>query len=302
MKQIPPLNGLRAFDAAGRHLNFRAAADEMGVTQGAVAQQVRQLEAHLGMPLFERVPKGLAFTPNGRSYHARIASAFEDLRSATETLRPEPGKVLVSITPTFAAKWLIPNLPEFSAIHPKIDLGIIATEKVSSFHSDGIDLAVRQAHPPFGAALQADLLFRQRVIAVAAPSLVGAHGPPPGPETLRHLPKLHDAHGLWPAFLGMLGVTDKGGAGLRLSQTALAIDAALSGQGVALVSDFLVQRDIAAGRLIQMTPAVLEGGRDFYLLSRRGMKCGPTARAVRDWIRSKAAAAPVAPLKRTEPR
>ncbi len=143
MNHLPPLNGLRAFDAAGRHLNFRAAADEMGVTQGAVAQQVRQLEAQLGLPLFDRLPKGLAFTSVGRGYHARVATAFADLRAATETLRPEPDKVLVSVTPTFAAKWLIPNLPDFSAAYPKADLRILATERVSSFHGDGIDLAVR---------------------------------------------------------------------------------------------------------------------------------------------------------------
>src|SRR5690554_528812 len=169
MTHIPPLNGLRAFDVAGRHLNFRSAADEMGVTQGAVAQQVRQLEARLGIPLFERQPKGLAFTPAGRSYHGRIAIAFEELRAATASLRPEPGRVLVSVTPTFAAKWLIPNLPEFSAAHPQIDLQILATEKVSSFHGDGIDVAIRQGKPPFGAVLDVVRLFRQEIIAVAAP-------------------------------------------------------------------------------------------------------------------------------------
>jgi LysR family glycine cleavage system transcriptional activator len=149
MAQLPPLNALRAFDAAGRHLNFRAAADEMGVTQGAVAQQLHLLEAHLGVPLFDRLPKGLAFTSPGRGYHTKVAAAFTDLRSATDILRPEPGKVLVSVTPTFAAKWLIPILPEFSAAHPEIDLRILATEKVSSFYGDGIDLAVRQAQLPF---------------------------------------------------------------------------------------------------------------------------------------------------------
>ena len=104
---LPPLNGLRAFETAGRRLNFRMAADELGVTQGAVAQQVRQLEAHLGLPLFERLPKGLAFTSSGRSYHAQVSAAFEELRNATNNLKPEPGKVLISVTPTFAAKWLI---------------------------------------------------------------------------------------------------------------------------------------------------------------------------------------------------
>ncbi|QYX57502.1 LysR family transcriptional regulator [Roseovarius sp. SCSIO 43702] len=287
MSRLPPLNALRAFDVAGRHLNFRAAADEMGVTQGAVAQQVRQLEAHLGLPLFERLPKGLAFTASGRSYHARIATAFEELRAATETLRPEKGKVVVSVTPTFAAKWLIPNLPDFSAAHPEIDLVVLATERVSSFHGDGIDLAIRQGKPPFGAALEVVRLFRQEVIAVAAPALVGGHGVPLAPETLSRLPKLHDAHDLWPAFLGQLDVADRGGRGLRLNQTTLALDAALSGQGVALVSSFLAERDIADRRLVQVRPETLRGEQDFYLLTERARPRGSAVQTAFDWFASK---------------
>ncbi|WP_415183212.1 LysR substrate-binding domain-containing protein [Phaeovulum sp.] len=288
MTQLPPLNGLRAFNVTGRHLNFRAAADEIGVTQGAVAQQVRQLEAHLGVSLFERLPKGLAFTPSGRGYHARVATAFEDLRAATETLRPEPGKVLVSVTPTFAAKWLIPNLPDFSAAYPQIDLGILATEKISSFHGDGIDLAIRQGQPPFGAALDAIRLFRQEIIAVAAPSLIAGQRVPLDPEALSRLPKLHDAHNLWPEFLKQLKVEDRGGHGLRLSQTALAMDAALSGQGAALVSRFFAGRDIAANHLVQITPETLSGKRDFYLLALRGSKRSASIQAVVEWFASKA--------------
>lgn len=288
MNGIPPLNGLRAFDVTGRHLNFRAAADELGVTQGAVAQQVRQLEAHLGIPLFERLPKGLAFTPSGRSYHARVATAFEELRAATETLRPEPGKILVSVTPTFAAKWLIPNLSGFSAAHPEIDLAVLATEKVSSFHGDGIDLAIRQGQPPFGAALEAVRLFRQEIIAVAAPSLIAGHRLPLDPQILSRLPKLHDAHDLWPAFLRKLKLEDQGGHGLRLSQTALTMDAALSGQGAALVSSFLAKRDIAANRLVRLTPASLFGEHDFYLLVMRGANRRSSTQVVVDWFVSKA--------------
>ncbi len=287
MTQLPPLNGLRAFDVTGRHLTFRAAADEMGVTQGAVAQQVRQLEAHLGIPLFERLPKGLAFTPAGRSYHARVATAFGDLHAATETLRPEPSKVLVSVTPTFAAKWLIPNLPDFSAKHPEIDLAVLATEKISSFHGDGIDLAIRQGQPPFGASLDAIRLFRQEIIAVAAPSLVAGQRLPLAPETLSRLPKLHDSHDLWPAFLKQLKVEDLGGHGLRLSQTTLAMDAALSGQGAALVSSFLATRDIAAHHLVQIAPETLLGNQDFYLLAARGSRRNSSTQAVVDWLTSK---------------
>ena len=292
MNQLPPLNALRAFDVAGRHLNFRAAADEMGVTQGAVAQQVRQLEAHLGIQLFDRLPKGLAFTAAGRAYYARVSAAFADLQTATETLYPASAKVLVSVTPTFAAKWLIPNLPEFSASHPQVDLRILATEKLSSFHGDGIDLAIRQTQPPFGASLEAIRLFRQEVIAVASPAFVAGHHLPLDREALAGLRKLHDAHDLWPPFLAAIGVADRSGHGLRLSQTSLAIEAAVSGQGIALVSRFLAERDIAANRLVDVVAESMPGKQDFYLLALRGPKRSPSVQTVIDWLVSKGATAP----------
>jgi LysR family transcriptional regulator, glycine cleavage system transcriptional activator len=288
MRDLPPLNALRAFDVAGRHLNFRAAADEMGLTQGAVAQQVRLLEAHLALKLFERLPKGLAFTTVGRGYHARVATAFADLQDATQVLRPDSDKVLISVTPSFAAKWLIPNLPAFSAQHPDIDLRILATEKVSSFHGDGIDLAVRQARPPFGAALDAVCLFRQDIIAVAAPQLLQGLNLPVDGVALSRLPKLHDAHDLWPAFLQNMQANDNSGRGLRLSQTALAIDAALSGQGVALVAKFLVSRELASGSLVQVTPETMDGKQDFYLLAERNTKRSVAVNTVRHWLLSMA--------------
>ncbi|MDP5217098.1 LysR substrate-binding domain-containing protein [Ruegeria sp. 2205SS24-7] len=288
MAQLPPLNALRAFDAAGRHLNFRAAADELGVTQGAVAQHVRQLEAQLGLPLFERLPKGVSFTPAGRGYHARIAAAFQELRAATEALRPTPGKVLISVTPSFAAKWLIPNLPDFAASHPDIDLQILATENVSRFHGDGIDLAVRQGEPPFGAALEAMRLFRQDIIAIAAPSLIAGSPLPLDPTVLADLPKLHDTHDLWPDYLQALGIEDQSGRGLRLSQTTLSIDAARAGQGIALVSRFLVAGELAAGQLVQIRPEVLSGKQNFYLLAARSKRRDPATQAVLDWFSSKA--------------
>ncbi len=288
MTSLPPLNGLRAFDVSGRRLNFRAAADEMGVTQGAVAQQVRQLEAHLGITLFDRLPKGLSLTPAGRRYHTRISAAFEELRSATAQLKPEPGKVLISVTPTFASKWLIPNLPDFSEKHPDIDLRILATEKVSSFHSDGINLAVRQGKPPFGASLEARLLFRQEVIAVAAPSLVKGEKLPVSPDTLSRLAKIHDAHELWPKLLAQTGVSDKSKRGLQLSQTALAVDAAASGQGAALVSRFLVLNELKAGKLIELGYSFTTGAQDFYLLSLRNAASTTKVGDVIVWLANQA--------------
>ncbi|MEP4037954.1 LysR substrate-binding domain-containing protein [Pseudophaeobacter sp.] len=284
MEALPPLNALRAFEVAGRYLNFRLAAQEMGLTQGAVAQQVRLLEAHLGMPLFERHAKGLAFTSAGRGYHAAVAASFDGLRAATGVLRPEPEKVLISVTPAFAAKWLIPNLPSFSERHPEIDLRIMATEKLSSFHSEGINLAIRQGAPPFGAALEAVCLFRQEVIAVASPNLTAAGTLPLSASALAKLSKLHDGHDLWPQFLARIGVEDQSGRGLRLNQVALAIDAAISGQGVALVPRFLVARDLEAGTLLQVTDQVLEGDKGFYLLTEPRKKRGKAVEQVRHWL------------------
>ena len=284
MTDLPPLNGLRAFEAAGRYLNFRAAADELGVTQGAVAQQVRGLEDHVGMPLFERLPKGLAFTAAGRGYHVRIAEAFTTLREASAVLQPQTAKVLISVTPTFAAKWLIPHLPDFTARYPDIDLRILATEKVSSFHADGIDLAVRLGEPPFGAVLEAHLLFRQEIVAVAAPGLLAERSGPLDRDALAAMPKLHDTHDLWPLFLRQCGVTQSRGRDIRLSQTALAIDAALAGQGVALASRFLVAADLEAGRLMQVVPQILAGAGDFFLLARRGTKRSEAAATTFGWL------------------
>lgn len=282
MIEFPPLNGLRAFDASGRRLSFRAAADELGVTQGAVAQQVRQLEAHLGIVLFDRLPKGLALTDAGRTYHNRVSAAFDELRSATAQLKPAPGKVLISVTPTFASKWLIPNLPDLAETHPEIDLRILATEQVSSFHSDGIDLAIRQGSPPFGAALNATLLHKQDIIAVVAPEMVndGYFGI----KDLGHLPKIHDTHDLWPTMLAKIGIADTSKRHLRLSQTALAVDAAISGQGVALVNRFLASREINAGKLVEIGSLPSVETQDFYLLSVRKPKPNADVETVISWL------------------
>ena len=282
---LPPLNALRAFEAAGRPLTFRAAADELGVTQGAVAQHVRGLEAQMGLRMFLREARGLSLTEEGRAYHAAVSQAFAQLSEATARLRPAPGHVTISVAPAFASKWLIPRLPGFGTAHPEIDLRVMATERVTSFHSDGIDLAVRQGEPPFGASIRADPLFRQEILAVCAPDMPPGIAPPFGPETLSALTLLHDTHDLWPRYLreAFPGMRAAHPRGIRFSQTTLGLDAALAGQGVALASRFLVDRDLTAGRLVQAMGHVLRGRRDFYLLASRS-RMSPATAAARDWL------------------
>lgn len=126
--RLPPLNGLRAFEAAARHLNFRLAAEELGVTQGAVAQQVRGLEADLDIKLFDRLPRAIALTTQACGYADHLRRAFELMAEATSALRPEPLRSTISVTATFAAKWLIPRLPDFAAAHPQLELRILASD------------------------------------------------------------------------------------------------------------------------------------------------------------------------------
>lgn len=266
--KLPSLNGLKVFEVAARHLNFRLAAEELGVTQGAVAQQVRGLEAELGVKLFERLPRTLALTGEGRSYIADIRRAFEIIAQATGDLRPQPVRLTISVTPAFASKWLIPRLPDFMERHAGLDLHILATERISSFQADGVDLAVRYGRPPFGPGLAVELLFEQEIIAVCSPMLLRGRQVPRTTEELAGYALLHDAHNFWPAFIDTyLGQCKQASfKGISFSQTSHAIEAAIAGQGIALANRDFVARDLEEGRLTRIFEGSLRGPSDFYLV------------------------------------
>ncbi|MFJ2995497.1 transcriptional regulator GcvA [Pandoraea sp. NPDC087047] len=284
--RLPSLNALRAFEAASRHLNFRLAAEELGVTQGAVAQQVRGLEAELGMKLFERHPRALSLTENGRRYAGSVRRAFEMLTEATQALRPEPLRLTVSVTPTFASKWLIPRLPAFLETHPDIDLRILATDRLSHFHADAVDLAVRYGRPPFGGGLVVEPLFEEVQVAVACPTVVAALGHPDETGNLRGHALLHDAHNAWPQFLELALPTASLSAvkNVRFNQTALAIDAAVAGQGLALAHRDFVAADIAAGRLVRLFDTELRTGAGFYIVHPRRTRHAAQIADVHEWL------------------
>lgn len=285
--KLPPLNGLRAFEVAARHLNFRSAAEELGVTQGAVAQHVRGLEAELGVKLFERLPKSLALTGEGRSYIADISRAFELISNATANLKPLPVKLTVSTTPSFASKWLIPRLPDFTARHPGLDLHILATDRISGFQADGVDLAIRYGSPPFGPGLAAELLFEQEIIAVCNPSLIPQGSEPRNADQLARYMLLHDVHNFWPEFIEKyLG----GGEpalfkGISFSQTSHAIEAAIAGQGIAVATSNFVAMDIQAGRLRRLFAGSLKARSDFYFVKPRYRK-SESVDKLQDWMRA----------------
>ncbi|WP_413989981.1 LysR substrate-binding domain-containing protein [Labrys okinawensis] len=288
--RLPSLNGLRVFEVAARQLNFRLAAEELGVTQGAVAQQVRGLEAELGVKLFERLPRTLALTEAGRTYVANIRRAFELITEATATLRPEPQHLTISVTPTFASRWLIPRLPDFTTAHPDIDLRIVANDRIANFQTDAVDLAVRHGRPPFGPGLNAELLFEHVLVAVASPLLIEKLGRPEEGANLGRYPLLHDAHDLWPSFLEQAFPMGPPAAAknIRFNQTSLAIEAAIAGQGLALASRLFIDDDLAAGRLVPLFGKELRGGSDFYLIWPRKPRHAASVSEVRQWLSSAA--------------
>lgn len=287
--QLPSLNALKAFEVAARHLNFRLAAEELGVTQGAVAQQIRGLETDLGVKLFERLPRTLALTSEGRNYIADIRRAFETIARATNGLRPQPVRLTISTTPTFASKWLIPRLPDFTARYPDLDLHVLATDRMSSFQADGVDLAVRYGRPPFGPGLATELLFEQEIVAVCSPMLLAERLSPGTLEELAEYTLLHDALNFWPEFIEKhLGSGEQTSfRGISFSQTSLAIEAAIAGQGVVLANRDFVSRDMAEGRLIRVLEGSLLGPSNFYLVWPRHRK-SPSRDMVIAWMAGEA--------------
>ncbi|MGE8517271.1 MAG: LysR substrate-binding domain-containing protein [Alcaligenes nematophilus] len=277
-RSLPPLNALRAFEASGRRLSFRAAADELGVTQGAVAQQVRALEEHLGIALFQRHPRGLLLTVSGAAYLVDVTRAFDTLADATGRLLQRPDTVTISVTPTVAAKLLIPRLGDLQAALPEVELRTVATEALSDFERDQVDIAVRLTRPPFAPDLEAQLLFRQDLVAVASPRLLGDRMLPLSLEQLRALPLLHDTQGHWASFLKTSGKLP----GAVFNQTTLALDAAMAGQGVAMACKAFVAADLAAGSLVQVAEAGAMGP-DFYLLRKRSTPARASVEAVWEW-------------------
>lgn len=260
------------------------------MTQGAVAQQVRGLEAVLGVKLFDRLPRGLALTEEGRAYCTPVRRAFELIEQATEAVRPRKTVLSISVTPSFATKWLVPRLGHFSEAHPDLEVRILASEGLANFQSDGVDIAVRHGRPPFGSGLTADLLLPLEVSAVCSPSLVSDDRPLAAIQDLERHVLLQDTHGLWPIFLqrASKGAPVNIVRTIKFSQTSLAIDAAIAGQGVALADDALVEEDIEAGRLCRPFDVSVRGDMGFYLVAARQSRNPENVRRMKDWLLAQA--------------
>ena len=270
------------FDAAARHLNFRRAAEELNLTQGAVAQQVRRLEQELGFKLFHRKARGLDLTESGKQYHGPIRQALGIIIDATESFSSVDKVVKISVQPSLAAKWLVPRLHEFQRSNPDIDVQVIATETLADFKSDGVDLAIRQGELKSDSDIEATLLAPVNLRAVCSPQYASDCRQIGDLSDFTAHPLIQDGHYLWDRIFKEGGITCMPRKN-EFNQTSLAMEAAANGQGVALVAELLAQDDIKSGRLVEIWKAGQISNDGFYLLTPKHRKPKAAVRTIVQW-------------------
>ena len=238
-KRLPPLNAVKAFEAAARHLSFTRAAEELFVTQAAVSHQIKALEDFLGLKLFRRKNRSLLLTEEGQSYFLDIKDIFTQLSDATDRLlaRSAVGSLTVSMSPSFAIQWLVPRLAKFSEKNPDIDVRIKAVDAEFSALSDDVDVAIYYGQGNWP-GLRADKLRNEVLIPVCSPMLLNGPKPLEKPADLKYHTLLHDmSRHDWQAWFRQCGVTDVNvNQGPIFSHSSLVLQAAAHGQGVAPTS------------------------------------------------------------------
>lgn len=306
--RLPPLNALRVFEAAARHLSFKDAASELSITQAAVSHQIRSLEEYLGVELFRRAGRGVQLTEAARAALPRLREGFDALAAAVETIRERASETDLVITapPVFAARWLMPRLPDFAKREPAIDVKVVASSKMVDagaldsaalvsnldLRSDtsGVEIHLGAGDYP---GFRADRLFAVSMTAVANPELVASDDPA---ELAKHV-LLHDdamdlvAHGnAWQKWLeaaGVEGVVD-GTRGPHFSSNILSLEAASQKLGVALALRPLVDADIASQRLVAPFAIELRPQSAYYLVCPEVIADRPAVSAFRKWLLEKA--------------
>ena len=291
-RRLPPLNALRAFEAAARHLSFTRAASELHVTQTAISHQIRALEERLGVRLFRRLPRGLLLTEEAQRYLPPIRDAFDQIALATERLTAVGGSatLTVSVLPSFATKWLVPRLGRFRAAHPDLDLRISASSQLVDFARDDVDVGIRMGRGTYP-GLRVERLFGESLVPVCSPQLLEGAQPLRRPEDLRHHLLLHDEdYAGWELWLGLAGVEGVDARrGPIFTDSGMVVQAAAEGQGVALARRLLAAGDLAAGRLIQPFDVSIPHDLAYYLVCPEATAEQPKIAAFRGWLMAEAA-------------
>ena len=291
--RLPPLNSLRAFEAAARHASFVKAAAELHVTPAAVSHQVKALEDHLGATLFKRLPRGLVLTAQGRACLPDLTKGFAHLVRAVQEVRAEGlgGPLTVSVLPSFATLWLVPRLQGIFDAYPDVELRVRADFRRTDFAREDVDLVIRYGLGTYP-GLWSRLLLREDVFPVCAPALLNRPHPLRRLGDLRHHTLLHDievstaeASLTWRHWLRDAGVTGvEPDRGPKFSDSVMLTEAAVRGQGIALGRTALVADHLASGRLIRPFPIRRPADYAYYVVAPEANAVLARVRAFVQWL------------------
>ena len=293
MNKLPPLKALQAFESAGRHLSFTLAAKELNVTPGAISQQIRQLEEFFEVKLFNRLNRTIVLSDGGQLLLPAIGNGFQQLREGVNLLQQRAGGGPLTITsaPSFISKWLIPRLSRFKARHPQIDVRIDTSDRLVDFSREDIDVGIRFGDGQYP-ELETIFLFSFDLIAVCSPELLHQGQELKKVSDLKNFTLLHSNHDEldpgWPDWAMWLKVVDAGEVdashGIYFNQSDQLFQAAIDGQGVALLANVMADPEVAAGRLVQPFSARLPVQLNYHLVTSPYKARLAKVSAFRDWI------------------
>ena len=279
------LNSVRVFCVAAKHLNFRLAAEELHRTHGAVAQQVRLLEEQLGVTLFERLPRGLALTTEGKAYYQECRKAIHRIDQVTASLWLPNGQLRLSVPPSLASRWLVSLLPEFSSTYPDIDIQLSATDKLVELAQGEADVAIRIASDTTDQDLCYEFLAPMQLCMVASPDYI-IDGDTAKPEVIAQQRLIEDSHPSWQLYFDQYDLPMPKTA-MAFNQTTLAIDAAANGMGIALTPKLYAEKELASNRLVVLDELGDSGPYAFYLVYPRNSNLNASLRGkFADWLRT----------------
>jgi len=316
--RFPPLNALRAFEAAARHSSFKLAAKELHVTPGAVSHQVKLLEDHLGVQLFRRLTRALELTTEAHAMLPKVREGLDALHAAVERVRAREDMCSLTVVspPNFAARWLVPRLSSFTAAHPNVELHIASRQSMVDTRGDSVPVVseadTRSDSPVamvrFGSGhypgSHVDEVFSAVYVPVCSPKLLKGEHPLRKPDDLRYHTLLHDdtvieegARPSWTDWLQSVGVTDIDATrGPHFSDAALALDAAVEGMGVTLAIKPLLTTEIQAKRLVVPFDIWASTGYAYYLVTPEAQSENRALSAFRTWLLDEAKAERTQPI------
>jgi DNA-binding transcriptional LysR family regulator len=305
MQQKPPLRrrrrpialtALRGFDAAARHLSFTLAADEMSLTQSSISRQIAALERQIGRPLFERRTRALEMTAAGERLYATVHQALQAIDRSIDEIRGDSGTPRVSVTTyaSFASLWLVPRLPEYQRLHPGTDIRIDASDRMVDVETDDVDVAIRWLRPGAPVPTDATVLLAEETTAAVSPRLLAARGRPlADPRELDSLPMLamddtvpSTPYSSWQRWCEFAGIPPfESVARLYFTHIDQSVQAAVRGQGVALVRTPFLEDLVASGDLVVPFPKLrMPTGYRYFLIVNRKRAGIPHVAAFRDWV------------------